>query len=126
MILEYCFRCFASDGGCDHRFQISCDRNEISGKKPTCPVCRKRKTVHRDYGSESIMAKEHAPRTIGALADKNSEKLSDEQKSILTKKHKAYLENRPGRPLRDGMEYGLKLDNAQLKKDPYKNDRKNS
>lgn len=57
--------------------------------KQKCPSCKSSKYVCRDYQSDNVTGRV-AIRTLGALADKNSDKLSDDEKQALYRKHNEY------------------------------------
>ncbi len=67
--------------------------------KPTqvCPTCAS-DNVYRDYESDNVTG-QVALRTVGAVADKNSSKMSADEKEALWRKHNEYrlkpMENLP-------------------------------
>lgn len=66
-----------------------------------CPTC-KRKLV-RDYQSDNVSGNV-ANRTLGALAEKNASKLSEDEKIHLHHKHNEYRYG-PKKELPEGMSY---------------------
>ena len=83
----YCYEC-----ECGERFERTLTFEEVdAGKKPTCPACKKRKTVYRDYGAESVGIIDNVPQTLGALADRNSNRMSTEEKVEIRRKQ--YVRN---------------------------------
>lgn len=65
MIREYCFSCEK----CAYEFSKEYDWDKIY--KPTCPNCSSVE-VYRDYSREKVITDDCVPKTLGALADKNS------------------------------------------------------
>lgn len=66
MIREYSFLC----NKCSYEFSQSYDWNKV--KKPRCPMCKTNKQVYRNFGAENVIIDDNVPKTLGALADKNS------------------------------------------------------
>ncbi len=104
---RYTFLCDEDDSGCGHTFEIACSISEYEEKidRPqTCPECRKIKSVRRDLQSDAIMyVGDSTPKTLGAKCDKNSSRISADEKHHLNKKHNAYKEVAPSKPLPKGM-----------------------
>jgi putative FmdB family regulatory protein len=77
-------------------------------ENPKCEHCRHSKT-HRCYISDvatqsaSVRKSDSELKTIGDLANRNRDKLSDDQKIGLHQKHNEYKENQPEKPLPKGM-----------------------
>lgn len=103
--MKYTFLC----ENCNHRFEISCPLNEyddkIDGKTHTCPNCNSL-SAKRDFETDlkSITYQEN-PKTLGSLCDKNSDKMSSDEKHHLYKKHNSYKDNPERMKLPEGMEY---------------------
>jgi len=74
----YSFECYDDDGGCGHYFEITCSMSEIENKRPKCPNCQKKSSVFRNYDN-NIYVFDSSPKTIGALADRNAARMSDEE-----------------------------------------------
>lgn len=77
-------------------------------EQPKCPSC-KSKSTHRLYindistQSASVRKSDSELKTIGDLANRNRDRMSDEQKSELHKKHNSYREAPEDKPLPKGM-----------------------
>lgn len=71
-------------------------------EQQNCPLCRSINT-NREYGVDNIMGSVET-RTLGALADKNSSKMSTDQKESLHRKHHYYKYEKPTKELPAGME----------------------
>ncbi|NDC71856.1 MAG: zinc ribbon domain-containing protein [Sphingobacteriia bacterium] len=77
-------------------------------EKPKCPSCHK-KTTEREYIKDlktlnaSVKKSDSELKTIGDLAQRNSERLSDDEKQHLYDKHNAYKEHKEEKPLPSGM-----------------------
>jgi putative FmdB family regulatory protein len=93
----YSFKCFEEDGGCGHSFEIVMGIKDYEDKQK-CPICKKIKCVHRDYESDPINAQvilgDSEIKTVGHLAGRNRDKMSDEEKDLLKKKNTTHLEQR--------------------------------
>lgn len=82
---------------------------------PECPDCKSVKT-HRRYAddiltqSASVKKADSELKTVGDLANRNRDRLSDDQKLSLEKKHNAYKEQKEEKPLPKGM--------SRIKKQP--------
>lgn len=84
----YQYECRTQNMGCGHIFDINCSISELNSLEPRCPECRKKKSVFRDY---NVRIFTFGPdKTLGSLADKNSSRMSSDQKNFLTKKHNEY------------------------------------
>lgn len=77
-------------------------------EKPVCDKCEKPNT-HRRYMDDvltqntSVKKADSELKTIGDLANRNRDKLSEDQKNQLYHKHNSYKENIPDKPLPKGM-----------------------
>ena len=76
--------------------------------KVSCPNCKKTKSVCRDF-SVDIPMRISTTITLGSLAEKNSDRMSDDHKESLRRKHNEYKENRPNTELPEGMTRGKDL-----------------
>jgi putative FmdB family regulatory protein len=77
-------------------------------ENPKCEKCHSKKT-HRLYikdvitQSTTVKKSDGELKTLGDLANRNRDKLSDDQKNELFSKHNDYKENKPDAPLPKGM-----------------------
>lgn len=92
----YSFEC----GKCHHIFEKTYPMAESSTAAPTCPSCGKRK-CKRDY-SECTSISASVPRTVGSLADKNTGKLSEDEKTHITLQNTEYLRKPYEGPMPEG------------------------
>ncbi len=97
--MRYNFECYKEDGGCGSQFEISCSMSEISELKPKCPECGKKKAVSRVFGGIVVST----TRTLGGLIDKNTAKLSEDNKQHLHEKHNSYRKKEFTGKLGEGM-----------------------
>lgn len=82
----YTFECYTDKNGCGHQFSITCLMSEISDKKPKCPQCNKIDTIARNFAIDNVYVGDEAPKTVGALAERNASRMSeDEMNEIKTK-----------------------------------------
>ena len=70
---EYSFLCES----CAHKWSIACSMNEYTDKQ-SCPSCRKRKTVFRNFEEDqthaSVVLSLSEVKTLGHYADKQTKK----------------------------------------------------
>lgn len=75
---------------------------------PNC-ICCKSKNTSRSYckdiltQSASVKKSDSELKTIGDIANRNRDRLSDDEKLALDKKHNSYKEEVPQKPLPKGM-----------------------
>jgi putative FmdB family regulatory protein len=92
---------------CDTDFEIFFHIKDYV-ESPNCISCNK-KTTHRLYIkdvstlSASVKKSDSELKTIGDLANRNRDRLSDDQKVELHKKHNSYKESVDDKPLPKGM-----------------------
>lgn len=90
----YQFQCDPDDGGCGKVIEIRCSYSDKKENQPKfCPNCRKRKTIYEVFSGGQL---DFIPKTVGHLADKNSSKISADEKHHLTEKHNEYR-NKPSK-----------------------------
>lgn len=76
--------------------------------EPKCIICNNQQT-HRSYISDvitqsaSVRKSDNELKTIGDLANRNRDKMSEDEKIALYKKHNDYKENQEETPLPKGM-----------------------
>jgi predicted nucleic acid-binding Zn ribbon protein len=83
----YCYECHTEEDGCGHKFEKNLPI-EKSDTKATCPECHKKKCVYKDYSAHNVSFKDCQPTTLGALADRNSNRMSDEAKKSIVEKNR--------------------------------------
>jgi putative FmdB family regulatory protein len=95
---------------CDEKFELFRYIKDYEDH-PSCPVCDGSNTS-RSYvddaltQSASVKKMDSELKTIGDLAMRNSERMSDDQKSELYQKHNSYKEDKiETKPLPKGMSY---------------------
>lgn len=77
-------------------------------ENPKCEHCGSTKT-YRDYDKDmstlvtSVKKGDGELKTLGDLAQRNTERMSNDQKAYLKYKHNEYKENKPDSPLPAGM-----------------------
>ncbi|NBT07566.1 MAG: zinc ribbon domain-containing protein [Chitinophagia bacterium] len=77
-------------------------------EKPKCSCCNSKKT-HRQYTKDiitqntSVKKSDSELKTIGDLANRNRDRMSDDQKADLYQKHNSYKETKEEKPLPKGM-----------------------
>lgn len=76
-------------------------------ENPKCNLCNHKteRLYSRDIATQSASVKKSDSelKTLGDLANRNRDKLSDDQKHELHTKHNAYKDNKPENPLPKGM-----------------------
>lgn len=107
----YTFSCRS----CETIFEEQMSISEYGNNKVNCPSCNSKK-IEREYIldaatiSNAVRKSDSELKTIGDLANRNRDKLSDDQKDALHQKHNAYKEVIPDKPLPKGM--------SRIKKQP--------
>lgn len=107
----YTFLCDKDKDGCGFDFEKTISFKDfdtkVKKKRITCPKCKKRKPVINVI---------HVPlhvgitgRTLGAVADRNGETMSEDHKQALRKKHNEYKDTPSTKELPDGMQRGRDL-----------------
>lgn len=93
---------------CNFSFELFSSIKEYE-ENPKCPECSINKT-NRDYAIDlitlagSVKKSDSELKTIGDLANRNRDRMSDEQKAELHQKHNDYKENKiEDKPLPKGM-----------------------
>jgi putative FmdB family regulatory protein len=92
---------------CNHSFELFSYIKDYNAH-PKCPSCNKSKT-DRDYENDlltinsSIVKHDSELKTIGDLANRNRDRMSDDQKNELSKKHNDYKDEQSQKPLPKGM-----------------------
>lgn len=93
---------------CKKNFELFSSIRDYN-EKPKCIHCKKH-TAHRDYGidlptqSASVKKSDSELKTIGDLAMRNTERMSNDQKTELYVKHNSYKEEKlETKPLPKGM-----------------------
>lgn len=90
---EYTYYCEK----CHHKFSVVCTIRDYT-ENAECDKCHIKKT-YRLYREDlaslntSVKLSDSEVKTLGHLANRNAEKLSDDQKEHLTKKHNSYKDN---------------------------------
>ena len=85
----YQYICDTDDKGCGEIIETSCLFAEREANQPKqCPNCKKRKPIHQVFGTPYLSI----PKTIGSLSDKNSSKLSSDEKHHINSKNNDYRE----------------------------------
>jgi putative FmdB family regulatory protein len=99
----YTYHCFK----CEQDFELFFYIKDYT-ENPKCEKCHSKKT-HRLYikdvstQSTSVKKSDGELKTLGDLANRNRDRISDDQKNELFNKHNAYKENKPDSPLPKGM-----------------------
>ena len=100
---KYTFLCDDEKGGCGNSFEIECLMSEYTPDQ-TCLKCKIKKPVIRSYQSDlPSYVCDSSPKTLGALADRNTSKMSEDERQFIHKKNTAYKNSEPLAPLPDGM-----------------------
>jgi hypothetical protein len=101
---EYTYFC----DKCKTKFSLSCSIHEYS-EQIKCSSCKSKKDVHRCYSDDlsglysSIKKSDNELKTIGDIANRNRDKLSDDHKEALSIKHNKYKMEESTKELPSGM-----------------------
>jgi len=100
---EYSYIC----NDCKNKFSVVCSIRDYN-ENVKCSICESEYTI-RDYGEDmttinaSVKLAKSEIKTLGHLAHRNSETMSEDQKNDLYRKHNSYKETVPEKPLPKGM-----------------------
>ena len=81
---EFCCR-HDINHGCGYTFEIICSMSEIADKRPECPKCGREDSVFREWAAIQISP---PIMTLGGLADKNAERMTEDHKNYLKEQQK--------------------------------------
>jgi len=98
---EYSYSCDPEEGGCGYFFTVFQKRSEYKQLKK-CPECKKYKLI-RDLSEDNISCSvkvSKGAKTIGHLAELNSNRMSKDQKEKLKKQHNIYREEKGELPVK--------------------------
>lgn len=94
---------------CKQSFEVVSSIREYSDIQK-CQKCRSSENVTRSYVSDastlnaSIKKSDSELKTLGDIANRNRDRMSDDQKTELYTKHNSYKEEPPPKPLPKGMQ----------------------
>lgn len=120
---EYSYKCDV----CDVSFSVVCSIRTYK-EQVTCSNCKS--LCSRDYDKDlptvqtSIKLATSEIKTLGHLAQRNTETMSQDQKDELYRKHNSYREDAPEKPLPKGMTRLKKQKKIQWTDNPGKKRRK--
>ena len=101
---SYTFFC----DSCNKKYEVVCSIRAYHDKLP-CEYCNKNKHVYRLYIedaqsiSSSVRKSDDELKTVGDLAKRNTDRMSDDHKEHLRQKHNSYKETTENKPLPKGM-----------------------
>lgn len=98
---EYSYCCDPQQGGCGYTFSVVQSFSQYKVLK-RCPKCKKHKLI-RDYSEDNVTGSvkgSGGARTIGQLAEKNSSRMSSDQRQMLNKKHNEYRDKKDSLPVK--------------------------
>jgi len=108
---EYSYYC----DKCNKKFEVICSIREYQ-ENAKCSYCNKSNGTYRLYREDlislntSIKKSDNELKTIGDIANRNRDKLSDDHKQALNIKHNKYKEEQSSKDLPSGM--------SRMKKQP--------
>lgn len=100
---------------CNNIFEIVCSISSYSDKQK-CDKCKSKEYVIRHYQEDinslcaSVKKNDSELKTLGDIANRNRDRMSDDQKQALYEKHNDYKEKQPDKPLPKGV--------SRMKKQP--------
>lgn len=93
---------------CNHHFEIVCTISNYK-EQIDCELCHKKDNVHREYKLDlsnintSVIKSDNELKTIGDLANRNRDRMTDDHKASLHEKHNSYKEVQSTKELPKGM-----------------------
>lgn len=88
----YIFKCFEDEGGCGEHYEVRLSMSETDTYQPKCPTCHKSKCVKRNFTAEleDVYFTQAKPQTLGALAERNTSRLSNDEKAKINRENNKY------------------------------------
>lgn len=88
----YTYECYADKRGCGHIFEVKLPANEIADYKARCPNCKKKSSTGRNFTADlsNVHVGHASPQTLGALAERNTSKLSNDERAKINQENNAY------------------------------------
>lgn len=121
----YTFECTIENDGCGYSWETFLLMSDYHPNNfPECPSCGQKEATRRNFEADLPRAKVETL-TVGALAEKNSDRLSQDEKDAIWHRDNAY-KFQPTKKLPKGMKYmrgengELNISQKQRKKDPRK------
>lgn len=99
----YSYKC----AKCSHSFELFFSISNYTDSPKKCPICKA--ISNRDYNedistlSASVKKSDSELKTIGDLANRNRDRMPDDQKRSLHDNHNSYKEAASDKPLPQGM-----------------------
>lgn len=81
---EYNFICDKDSGGCGHEYTEYISIADYDDAVFICSKCKESKFVVRDYSG--IRVQGSVPHTLGSIIDRNTSRMSEDEKQHLSKK----------------------------------------
>jgi len=101
----YTFECVKEEGGCGEIFEEYMPMSDYTESNfPPCPKCGGIRNVKRNFAEDQIRGTVET-QTLGSWAEKNTDKMSSDQKQALHEKHHDYLINKQRPELPKDMRY---------------------
>lgn len=94
---------------CQEKFELYLSLKQYEQSKKPCPNCNNTKKVSRLYQEDlltlntAVKKSDNELKTIGDLANRNRDKMSDDQKASLAQKHNEYKDQSSTKELPKGM-----------------------
>ena len=94
---------------CENKFELYLSLSEYDTATKLCTFCNKSKKIIRLYQDDistlntSVKKSDCELKTIGDLANRNRDKMSEDHKAQLSAKHNDYKEQTPTKDLPSGM-----------------------
>lgn len=114
---EYTFKC----EDCNNIYSVVLSYQQYDSTRFCCDTCLSFNVI-RDYSSDlqnisgSVKKSDSELKTIGDLANRNRDRMSDDQKESLYRKHNEYKLNKPNDPLPKGWNRVKKTSKPNWKK----------
>lgn len=100
----YTFFC----NSCKKKYEVVCSIRDYNDRIP-CEHCNSNKSVNRLYVEDAlsinatVKKSDSELKTVGDLAKRNTDRMSEDHKEHLKRKHNSYKDNKEDKPLPKGM-----------------------
>lgn len=113
----YQFYCDSDIGGCNNKFEVTMMMSELDDFKPVCTECTRHEFMRLQLYTPYVY--DSSPRTVGTLSERNTRKMSRDEKNHIYTKNTEYRDKRFSGSLPDGGKlYPVDNENKRMSNKP--------